>query len=230
MLFFVFVILGIHHAQTIQAQLPFLLCILLRAAYLQRSLRVIRAAPTICAFLFFVVNWWNNHTYDHLELNSASWTTYPAILWSLRILIGAAALLHAAQGIQEYRAQRVPTLGFALYYSIRAWSMLKTRWVDYFFAYKDLRSTSKKLGSELRCLCSFVNAVFLEAVILAKGMSVMISARGGIPQTTDWQQSVPACRRLGFVSYRVIGDVLLITALVICLTLREDLWQMVGGK
>ena len=132
MLFLIFIIFGISQAQTVQSLLPFFLCILLRAAYLQRSLRVIRAAPTIFEFFFFMVNWWNSQTTDHLELSSDSWTTYPAVVLSLKIVIGAAALLHAAQGVQEYRANRLPKIGFSLYYSIRAWTILRIRWTDYY--------------------------------------------------------------------------------------------------
>lgn len=227
MVFFVLIILGITYAQTVQSMLPFLLCILLRAAYLQRSLVIVRAIPMLSALLFFIANWWNNQTRDQLELNSETWTTYPAVLWSLRIVIGAAALLHAAHGMAEYRARRIPTLGFSIYYSIRAWSMLKTRVADYYFAYQELRrSSARKLGSEWRAASAFINAVFLEAVLLAKGISLMVSARGGIPASGEWQQSIPSCRYLGFISYRVIGDTLLIAVLVICLTLRDELWRI----
>src|SRR5262249_43024822 len=72
MIFLGLIFLGSHYARTVQEILPFFLCILLRSAYLQRSLKLFHTVPTVAAFIFFIVNWLDRFRMQD-ALNTSSW-------------------------------------------------------------------------------------------------------------------------------------------------------------
>src|SRR5262249_15235499 len=160
-------------------------------------------------------------------LNTSSWESYPPIIFSLKILVGSAALVHSIRGLQEYRVKRIPTLGFGLYYSLRAMSMLRTRWGDFVHAYNEIRTSARSLRVELRLISCLVTALFLESLLLSKSILMMIAARGGIPRNNDWQSSINSCRYVGIFSYRVIGDAVLLGLIVACAVWWEGLKNIV---
>lgn len=217
MIFFLLIVIGIHFAVSVQQILPFYLCILLRSAYLQRPLKILYPLPVLVALLFFLINWYDNYYNLHNELNRSSWSTYPALIYSLKIVVGSAALIHSIRGLLEFRATQVFSLGFYVYYSVRAMSLLSTRFKDFLYAYREIRASATSLLTELRLLLFFVISLFLETILLYKSMEMMIEARGGIPNNDDWQRSINTTRYLGCLSYKVIGDVVLVIFIGACL-------------
>jgi len=176
--------------------------LVVRAAYTNRSLTLVRWYTTVAASLMFIFNLF-------VPENNIQYCT----ILSLRVLIFSALMIHILEGAPNVTIERLPKFGFAFHYVLRVMNIVKVRQGDLWYAFKISWQRTKWDNKHGLILGAFVNSM-LEFIILIKQIWMIVYARGGLPNNLLWKQRTPKRYLLGVLPYSLIGDFILLAILM----------------
>lgn len=176
--------------------------LVVRAAYTNRSLTLIRWYTTVAASLMFIFNLF-------IPENTIQYCT----ILSLRVLIFSALMIHILEGAPNVTIERLPKIGFAFHYVLRVMNIVKVRQSDLWYAFKISWQRTSWDNKHGLILGAFVNSM-LEFIILIKQIWMIVYARGGVPDNLLWKQRAIKKYFLGILPYSLIGDFFLFMVLV----------------
>jgi hypothetical protein len=186
--------------------------LLLRAAYLNRTLNVFRIPVIVSAMLLFLINALFGAPGGLTGEAPADGLWLRSLITGAKLLLGAALLIHIVPGVSEWPMTRSPRLKFYIHYGTRAFYLVWARFQDALSMYRQ-HQRLVRIGEKIRLLAKTYVHLLVELIRMANNMTVVVQAKGAIPSHVDWvsPERYQVKRLWGKISYRMIGDLALLS-------------------
>jgi hypothetical protein len=166
MLLILVIILWLLLADSIWSFIIPILCIIIRAAYKDKNIRLFKLAPLVFSVIYFFINvYFVKYNMDF------------SLLISLRIIVFSVLLLHIFETLESSNFKKLPRFNFFLYYGIRLFSIFFEKFGDTYMLFK-LRKKHIKWWKIPGLLKNMLSNCLLEGLLIYKQINLVNYEKG----------------------------------------------------